>query len=125
MKSIYIYIVQLFKFIGYALKSKFLFYNICLFVCLAVLETSTPRFYGHPYPRLKKSYCEIWKLAVNVNKTKVMMFSKGKTRQNKTLEIVYSYSCFGSIFKYNGNFNETRKKLAHQAQKSLFSIYKK
>ena len=94
-------------------------------MCLAVLETSPPRFYGHPYPRLKKYYCEIWKLAVNVNKTKVMMFSKGKTRQNKTLEIVYSYSCFGLIFKYNGNFNETRKKLAHQAQKSLFSIYKK
>jgi len=28
-------------------------------------------------------------------------------------------------FKYNGNFNGTRKKkLAHQSQKSLFSIYK-
>ena len=78
-----------------------------------------------------QSYCEIWKLEVNVEKTKVMIFSKGKIRlkyefklQNKTLEIVDSYSYLGLIFKYNGNFNETRKKLARQAQKSLFSIYK-
>jgi len=78
-----------------------------------------------------QSYCEIWKLEVNVNKTKVMIFSKGKIRlkyefklQNKTVEIVDSYSYLGLIFKYNGNFNETRKKLARQAQKSLFSIYK-
>ena len=78
-----------------------------------------------------QSHCEIWKLEVNVNKTKVMIFSKGEIRlkyefklQNKTLEIVDSYSYLGLIFKYNGNFNETRKKLAHQAQKSLFSINK-
>jgi hypothetical protein len=78
-----------------------------------------------------QSYCEIWKPEVNVNKTKVVIFSKGKIRlkyefklQNKTLEIVDSYSYLGLIFKYNGNFNETRKKLARQAQISLFSIYK-
>ena len=59
-----------------------------------------------------------------------MIFSKGKTRQkyefklqNKTLEIVDSYSYFGLIFIYNGNFNGTRKKLPHQTQNSLFSIY--
>jgi hypothetical protein len=78
-----------------------------------------------------QSYCEIWKLEVNVNKTKVVIFSKGEIRlkyefklQNKILEIVDSYSYLGLIFKYNGNFNETRKKIALQAQKSLFSIYK-
>ena len=78
-----------------------------------------------------QSYCEIWKLEVNVNKTKVMIFSKGEIRlkyefklQNKTLEIVDSYSYLGLLFKYIGNFNETRKRVARQAQKSLFSIYK-
>ena len=30
--------------------------------------------------------------------------------QNKTLEIVDSYSYLGLIFRYNGNFNKTRKK---------------
>ena len=74
-----------------------------------------------------QSYCEIWKLEVNVNKTKVVIFSKGKRRlkyefklQNKTLEIVDSYSYLGLIIKYNGNFNETRKKLARQAQNHSF-----
>ena len=64
-----------------------------------------------------QSYGEIQKLEVNVNKTKVMIFSKGKTRQNyefklqnKALEIVDSYSYLELIFKDNGNFNEIRKK---------------
>jgi hypothetical protein len=46
-----------------------------------------------------QSHCEIWKLEINVNKTKVMIFSKGEIRlkyelklQNKILEIVDSYS---------------------------------
>jgi hypothetical protein len=45
--------------------------------------------------------------------------------QNKTLEIVDSYSYLGLIFRYNGIFNKTREeKLASQPQKSIFSIYK-
>ena len=71
-----------------------------------------------------QSYCEIWKLEVNVNKTKVMIFSKGKIRlkcefkiQNKTLEIVDSYSYLVLIFKYNDNFNETRKKTSSPSPK--------
>ena len=50
-----------------------------------------------------------------------MVFSKGKTRQkcefklqNKTLEIVDII--FSLISEYNGNFNKTRRTLAHQAQ---------
>jgi hypothetical protein len=77
-----------------------------------------------------QSYCEIWKLEVNANKTNVMILSKGKIRQNyelklqsKIKEIVDSYSYLGLIFKNNVNFNENRTKLAHQAQRSLFSIY--
>ena len=64
-----------------------------------------------------QSYGEIQKLEVNVDKTKVTIFSKGKTRQNyefklqnKALEIVDSYSYLELIFKDNGNFNEIRKK---------------
>lgn len=37
--------------------------------------------------------------------------------QNKTLEIVDSYSYLGLIFKYNGNFNETRKKTGSPSPK--------
>ena len=76
-------------------------------------------------------YCETWKLKVNVTKTKVMVFSKRKTRQNlqfilqnELLEIVDSFSYLGVIFKYNGTFFDTKKKLVDQAQKALFYIYK-
>jgi hypothetical protein len=79
---------------------------------------------------ISQSYCEIWKLEGNANKTNVMILSKGKIRQKYELklqniikEIVDSYSYLGLIFKYNVNFNESRTKLAHQAQISLFSIY--
>lgn len=76
-------------------------------------------------------YCETWKLKVNVTKTKVMVFSKRKNRQNlqfilqnELLEIVDSFSYLGIIFKYNGTFFDTKKKLVDQAQKALFYIYK-
>ena len=77
------------------------------------------------------SYCQTWKLQVNVNKTKVMVFSKRKNRQNftftlegKELEIVDAYSYLGVIFKYNGNFSDTKKKLVDQAQKSMYCLFK-
>ena len=78
-----------------------------------------------------QSYCELWKLNINVNKTKVMIFSKRKckreynfTLQGEILEIVDMYSYLGVIFKYNGTFVETKKGLTNQAQKALFCIYK-
>lgn len=77
------------------------------------------------------SYCEMWNLQVNVNKTKVMIFSKRKVRKNiefylngKKLEIVDTFTYLGVLFKYNGCFIETRKKRIEQAHKALFSIYK-
>ena len=76
-------------------------------------------------------YCNQWKLEVNVNKTKIIIFCKRKSTenfefrlQNTLIEIVDSFSYLGLMFKYNGNFRDARKKLANQAQKSLFSIYK-
>ena len=76
-------------------------------------------------------YCKQWKLEVNVNKTKIIIFSKRKSRSNfefklqhETIEVVDSFSYLGILFKYNGCFSESRKKLVNQAHKSLFSIYK-
>ena len=78
-----------------------------------------------------ESYCNTWKLQVNVNKTKVIIFCKRKVKQDiyftiqgQVLDIVDTYSYLGVIFKYNGTFLETRKKLLEQAEKALFPIYK-
>jgi hypothetical protein len=75
-------------------------------------------------------YCDLWKLDVNINKTKAMVFSKKKNLnytfilQDKQLEVVENFSYLGIIFKYNGTFFDTKKKLVDQAQRSLHFIYK-
>jgi hypothetical protein len=60
-----------------------------------------------------------------------MILRKRKTAQDpkfilhgQTLDIVDTYSYLGIIFKYNGTFFETRKKLVEQANKALYCIYK-
>ena len=77
-------------------------------------------------------YCKAWKLSINTNKTKVMIFSKRKTRQHfefklndASLDIVDNYTYLGLLMKYNGTFNDAKVKLVDQAQKALFALYTK
>ena len=79
-----------------------------------------------------ENYCDFWKLKVNTNKTKVVIFSKRKVKSNpnfrihdQTIEIVDSYSYLGILFNYNGSFGNARKKLVEQSQKSLYALYRK
>ena len=65
-----------------------------------------------------EKYCDLWKLTVNTNKTKVVIFSKKKVRQNQSfkikgqnIEIIDSYCYLGMLFNYNGNFCTARKKI--------------
>ena len=79
-----------------------------------------------------ESYCKKWKLTVNTGKTKVMIFSKRKVRENlefilngEILEIVENYTYLGILVNYNGSFVGAKKKLVEQSQKALFSVYTK
>ena len=74
-------------------------------------------------------YCDRWKLEVNAQKTKVVIFSKGKSRvtpvfafNNSILEVVSSFCYLGIDFNYNGSFSFCKKKLYNQAQKAMYSI---
>ena len=73
-----------------------------------------------------QTFCKIWKLEINIAKTKMMIFSKRKTLilHGKHIEVVDTYSYLGLIFKCNGNFLEAKRKLVDQAQKALYSLYK-
>ena len=58
-----------------------------------------------------EKYCSLWKLKVNVEKTKILIFTKRKRDYNYEfnlygthIEIVGSYSYFGILLNYNGNF---------------------
>ena len=77
-------------------------------------------------------YCNLWHLQVNTEKTKVVVFSKGKLRKktifqfgDKYLETVNEYKYLGLIMNFNGKFNIAVKNLCEQARKAMFSLINK
>ena len=79
-----------------------------------------------------QTYCSTWKLTVNISKTKVLIFSRGKrhgnyrfTFDNTELEIVKEYKYLGVFLTSSGSFNKTKTYLALQANKALFSLFRK
>ena len=60
-------------------------------------------------------YCDNWKMKVNVNKKKIMVFGFGKLRQNLKftyknvdIEIVKQFNYLGVIFTKTCNFDVTK-----------------
>lgn len=75
------------------------------------------------------NYCKTWKLKVNIEKTKIMIFGPKKKNvkfhmENTELEQVASYKYLGTIFSKNGKFLNARKHVAQQAQKAMYFLYK-
>ena len=78
------------------------------------------------------SYCNKWALKVNLDKTKVIIFSKGKIRKHKsfafgnnTVDVVEDYVYLGTTFNYNCKFDKAKKKQVLQAKKATFSLLTK
>lgn len=75
-------------------------------------------------------YCERWKLTVNTEKTKIMIFRKGGNLprnlsfmfQGSEIEVVSKFVYLGVTFSTGGSFNETHKKLSGQALKAIFKL---
>ena len=73
-------------------------------------------------------YGQKWKLTVNNDKTKVMVFRKGGilprnlsfTFQGNMIEIVNKFVYLGISFSTGGSFTETHKTLSGQALKAIF-----
>lgn len=79
-----------------------------------------------------EKYCDLWKLEVNCNKTKVIIFSKRKIvnapefiYRGNALETVYEFKYLGVLFSFNGNFVKCKKYLKEQASKAMFSVISK
>ena len=77
-------------------------------------------------------YWTIWKLKINVSKTKVLIFSRGNVRNrpeftfgNVELEIVRDYQYLGLIFNYNGKFIKAKEKLFEKDSRAMFSLVRK
>ena len=77
-------------------------------------------------------YCEIWKLKINTDKTKFMVFSKGHTNQEisfkingKNIERVYDFNYLGLILSHNGSYTNTKKHNIKRAYTAMYDILKK
>ena len=75
-------------------------------------------------------YCTVWTLKINVDKTKVVVFTKGRpgnfsiAHNNNNLEVVGEYKYLGVLFTNGGSFYSTKKHLASQAEKAMYSLIK-
>ena len=75
-------------------------------------------------------YCQRWKLTVNTEKTKVLIFRKsGRLRRNttftfngKNIEIVSKFNYLGVTFSTRGSFMDTHNALAGQATKAIYKM---
>lgn len=77
------------------------------------------------------SYCTQWKLKVNVNKTKIMVFSKGPTSKKlvyykgEVIENVKEFKYLGIVLSRTGSFIKAKKHLCEQAQKAMYGVIRK
>jgi hypothetical protein len=75
-------------------------------------------------------YCNNWKLMLNVTKTKILIFSRGRqqryqfTYNNEQIEIVNEYNYLGILFSRSGSFYNAKKEIAKQATKTMYSLLK-
>ena len=78
-------------------------------------------------------YCNEWKLEVNVQKTKIVVFRNGGKLRNTEnwsyngyyIDIVSEFNYLGVLMSSNGKFFKTQKHVAEQGGKALFSILNK
>lgn len=83
------------------------------------------------YLNVLDKFCSTWKLEINTDKSKVVVFnSNGKRYMStfqcagRTLETVTSYCYLGVTFKYTGSLNNTSSLLMEKAKKAFFKIKK-
>ena len=77
-------------------------------------------------------YCKKWALKINVSKTKIVIFSRGKVRKYPKftlsadeVEVADDYVYLGVTFNYNGSFRKAISKQVTQARKAMFAVLEK
>lgn len=75
------------------------------------------------------SYCNQWKLNVNIGKTKIVIFGARKLPKlqfkigSECIEIVSNYKYLGIIFSQTGSFLSARKHIVQQAKKAMILLF--
>ena len=77
-----------------------------------------------------ENYCNAWGLKINTDKTKAMIFEKGRHTHfdfyiyGHSIEVVESFKYLGVIFFKNGNWFRTQKCVARHASLSLHNLFR-
>ena len=77
-------------------------------------------------------YCQLWKLHINISKTKTIVFGSRKSTKNvnkptfrlgdKEIDMVDDYTYLGVLFRKNGSMTPGIKKLKDQASRAMYSL---
>ena len=101
---------------------------LLLFVDDSVLLSETAEGLQNLINNFKK-YCKKWNLTVNVNKTKIVVFKKGRlnrdikfTYENDNLEIVDTFNYLGVVFTRTESFLNATKTLSGKGLKALGAL---
>ena len=77
-------------------------------------------------------YSDLWDLRMNREKTKILVFSKGKIRRiqdftlaGEKLDVTFNYKYLGLFFNYNGKFNVAKQELYDRANRAMFAFLRK
>ena len=77
-------------------------------------------------------YCSKWRLKINIDKTKITIFERSRSRTNKdfvyngkSIEIVNEFCYLGTILRANGSVKPAIDKQITQGEKAMFSLIKK
>ena len=74
-------------------------------------------------------YCSTWNLTVNTNKTKIMIFERGRhstfdfVYNNTVLDVVDNFKYLGIYFFKNGSWSRTQKYIARHSQSALHNLF--
>ena len=77
------------------------------------------------------SYCKQLKLEINNDKTKIMVFARGRTANSNftingiQLEVISDLKYLGIHFCRSGSFSAAKRYIANQATRAMFSLLKK
>ena len=80
-----------------------------------------------------ENYCNKWKLKINADKTKIIIFKKGKAEIHNhnfkiggsNIEVVKDFRYLGVTFSYNGKFISNINDLKKQGNRAIFGLIKK
>lgn len=76
-----------------------------------------------------EEYCKKFRLEVNIEKTKIVVFSRGKVQNlpnvyfnDNKLEVVSDYLYLGVLYNYNGRFKKAIEDRVTKAKKAVYSL---